>query len=91
MAFKVRLAGHLGWSIKQVERDIDLDELRIWMAYHRYVCPIGDAARWHARVAAAALAPWSKKEPDVERILGIDKLPMTGDEIAAELAKLRRR
>lgn len=90
MAFKVRLAGHLGWSIKAVERDIDLDELRIWLAYHRYVCPIGDIAKWHAKVAAATLAPWSKREPNVDAILGIDKLPMTAEEIETELAKLRR-
>lgn len=60
------------------------------MAYHRFVCPIGDKAKWSARIAAATLAPWSKKPPDEDKILGLDRLPMTGDEIAAELAKLKR-
>lgn len=76
--------------MRWIEREIDVDEFRYWMAYHRYVCPIGDDARWQATVAAAALSPWSQKAPEVERILGLDRLPMTGEEIAAELAKLKR-
>ncbi len=43
-----------------------------------------------AVTATAALAPWSQKAPEVDRVLGLERLPMTAEEIAAELAKLKR-
>lgn len=76
--------------MRWIEREIDVEEFRYWLAYHRFVCPIGDENRWAAVTATAALAPWSQKAPEVDRVLGLERLPMTAEEIAAELAKLKR-
>ncbi|NBW15369.1 MAG: hypothetical protein EBR82_45975 [Caulobacteraceae bacterium] len=86
----MRLAGHLGKSIREVEQ-FDAHELREWLAFHRFVAPFGDEWRQTARTIVATLAPYSSgRALREEDYMPIEKPPMTGAEIAAELAKLKR-
>jgi hypothetical protein len=86
----LRLAGFLKKSIREVEQ-FDVDELREWMAFHRFVQPFGDEWRQTGRLAAAIVAPFNSGPPMREEdFMPLEKPPMTGAEIAAELAKIQR-
>lgn len=78
-----------GWSWEYVNA-LSVTLLREFMAFDRYVEPFG--REWHQSglLAAAIMAPYSKgRPPKPEEFMPIQKPAMTGDEIAAELAKLR--
>lgn len=71
---------------------MDVAEYRRWLAFHRYVNPLGGEWRQTARIVAATLAPHvgRGKTPREDDFMPIERPPMTGAEIAAELAKLTR-
>ena len=86
-----RLAGHLGKTLRELG-DMELDEFREWWAYCRYIEPFG--RDWHqtGTLAAAAVAPYCSRgrTPKPEDFIPIETPPQTAEEMAAELAKLRR-
>jgi hypothetical protein len=64
--------------------------LREWMAFDRYVEPFGREWQQTGTLAALTIAPHVKgKTPKPEDFMPIRRTPMTGEEIAAELAKLK--
>jgi hypothetical protein len=86
------LAGTLGRTVEELGRTMSVDEFKGWLAIHRYVSPL-DLGGWRqtGRIVAATLAPYSRgRPPKEEDFMPIEKPPMTGDQIAAELAKLSR-
>jgi hypothetical protein len=92
LRFKHRLALALRRSVAEIDR-LDVHELRDWIAYHRFIEPIGGESRWFARLILAVRAPWSKVTVTEDELLGVESLPMTGNEINSVLARLwsRRR
>lgn len=65
--------------------------LREWMAFDRYIEPFGREWQQTGMLAALTIAPHVKgRTPKPEDFMPIQRLPMTGDEIAAELSKLKR-
>ena len=87
----LRLAGHLGKTLRELG-DMELDEFREWWAYCRYIEPFG--RDWHqtGTLAAASVAPYCSRgrTPKPEDFIPIETPPQTAEEMAAELAKLRR-
>lgn len=79
-------------TVRELGERMDFAEYKRWLALHRYVNPLGGEWRQTARLVAATLAPHCGrgKTPKEEDFMPIDRPPMTGAEIAAELAKLRR-
>jgi hypothetical protein len=60
------------------------------MAFDRYVEPFGREWQQTGTLAALTIAPHVKgKTPKPEDFMPIRRTPMTGEEIAAELAKLK--
>ena len=91
MAFSLKLAGHLGMTLGELQQRMTVNELKWWIAYHRFVSPFGDEWRRTARMIAALLAPYSRgRTPREEDFMPIELPPMTAEEIQAELSKLRR-
>jgi len=87
----LKLAGHLGMTLEELYSKMSVDEMKLWVAYHRFVSPFGDEWRRTARLIAAMLAPYSKgRIPKEDDFMPIDTLPMTAEEIQAELSKLSR-
>jgi hypothetical protein len=72
---------------------MDVAEYRRWLAFHRFVNPLGGEWRQAARITAAVLAPWCGRgrAPREDDLMPLERPPMTGDQIAAELSKLARR
>lgn len=90
-AFPLLLAGHLGMTLRELGQRMDVAEYKRWLAFHRFVNPLGGEWRQTARIVTATLAPYSKGRPPKEDdFIPIDRLPMTPDQIAAELSKLNR-
>ena len=58
--FLFRLAATLGWSVKQICRDMDSRELSEWITVHTYFMPLPDPWRQTGVMASAALAPYAK-------------------------------
>lgn len=77
---------------RELGQRMDVAEYRRWLAFHRYVNPLGGEWRQTARIVAATLAPHvgRGKTPREDDFMPIERPPMTGAEIAAELAKLAR-
>lgn len=71
---------------------MDVAEYRRWLAFHRFVNPIGGEWRQTARLVAAVLAPHASRgrPPREDDFMPIERPPMTADQIAAELSKLKR-
>lgn len=87
----MKLAGHLGMTLAELRDRMTIDEWKWWVAYHRFVSPFGDEWRRTARLIAAMLAPYSRgRAPKEEDFMPIEIPPMTAEEIAAELSKLKR-
>ena len=78
---------------REIGERMDVAEYRRWLAFHRYVNPLGGEWRQTARIVAAILAPYCGKgrPPREDDFMPIDRPPMTAEQIAAELAKLRPR
>lgn len=66
-------------------------EFSEWIAFDMYHHPIGNEWRQTGVLAAAVLAPHSKrgKMPKAEDFVPVAKLPQTEEQMAAELAKLK--
>jgi len=71
---------------------MDVAEYKQWMAFHRFVNPLGGEWRQTARIVAATLAPYCGKKhpPREDDFMPIQKPPMTAEQIEAELSKLQR-
>ena len=84
-----QLAGHLKMTVGELEVRMDSAELSEWVAYTRYYEPIGDAWLQTGYVAAAVLAPHSKKKIDPRDFVPIaGKAPMHRQQIDEELKKM---
>lgn len=86
------LAGTLGRTVEELGRTMSVAEFKGWLAMHRYVSPL-DLGGWRqtGRIVAATLAPYTKgRPPNEEDFMPIERPPMTGAQIAAELSKLKR-
>jgi hypothetical protein len=78
-------------TVRELGQRMDVAEYRRWLAFHRFVNPLGGEWRQAAKIIAAILAPYSKgRPPQEDTFMPIDRPPMTGDQIAAELSKLKR-
>lgn len=78
-------------TVRELGQRMDVAEYRTWLALHRYVNPLGGEWRQTARIVAATLAPYSKGRPPKEDdFMPTEKPPMTAEQIAAELSKLKR-
>ena len=79
-------------TVRELNQRMDVAEYRQWLAFHRYVNPIGGEWRQTARVVAATLAPHCGRgrPPREDDFMPIQRPPMTAAEIAAELSKLKR-
>lgn len=90
-AFPLLLAGHLGMTVRELGQRMDVDEYRRWLAFHRYVNPLGGEWRQTARIVTASLAPYCRARPPREDdFMPTEKLPMSQAEILAEFAKLKQ-
>lgn len=74
-------------SVAEID-SLGVHELRDWIAYHRFIEPIGGESRWFARLVLAVRAPWSKAPITEDELLGVETLPMTGSEINSVLSRL---
>ena len=72
---------------------MDVAEYKQWLAFHRFVNPLGGEWRQTARIVAATLAPHCGRgnKPKEENFMPIEKPPMTAEQITAELSKLTKR
>lgn len=77
----------MGRSVAEID-SLDVDELRYWIAYHRFVEPIGGESRWFARLILAVRAPWAKVPITEDELLGVETMPMTGSEINDVLSRV---
>ena len=83
LRFKHRLALALGKSIVEINL-LDVAEIRDWMAYHRFVEPIGSQSRWFVKLLMA----WIKTTATEDELLGVEKIAMTGGQINAVLDRV---
>lgn len=67
-------------------------ELSEWVALDMYIQPLPNPWRQTGVLASAAVAPYVKKgrEPKPEDFMPLSRLPQTAEDMAAELAKLKR-
>jgi hypothetical protein len=77
-------------TVRELGQRMDVAEYRQWMAFHRFVNPLGGEWRQTARLTSAVLAPHTKRVPKEEDFMPIERSPMSAAEIAAELSKLKR-
>lgn len=87
------LAGHLGMTVRELGQRMDIGEYRQWLAFHRFVNPLGGEWRQTARIVAATLAPHCgvHNVPREDDYMPIERPPMTAAQISAELSKLGQR
>ncbi len=78
--------------MRELGERMDLAEYKRWLAFHRYVNPLGGEWRQAARITAAVLAPHCGRgrTPKEDDFMPTEKPPMTAAQIAAELSKLNR-
>jgi len=79
-------------TVRELGQRMDVAEYRQWLALHRYVNPLGGEWRQTARVVAATLAPHCGRNnpPREDTFMPTEKLPMSPEQIAAELSKIKR-
>jgi hypothetical protein len=79
-------------TVRELSERMDLAEYKRWLAFHRYVNPLGGEWRQTARITAAVLAPHCGRgrTPKEDDFMPTEKPPMTAAQIAAELNKLKR-
>jgi hypothetical protein len=88
--FVMRLALALGMTKRDLCERMDVAELREWMAFDRYIEPFGRDWEQTGVLAALTIAPHVKgRAPKPQDFMPIRRPPMTAEEIAAELGKLR--
>lgn len=73
-----KLAGHLGWSVRQIETQMTAKELDEWIAYDR-LDPIG-GYRADLQTAHLLYAKFGSEGKRVADFLPIDPNPMTDEE-----------
>lgn len=80
-------------TVRELGQRMDVAEYRRWLAFHRFVNPLGGEWRQTGRLIAATLAPHCGRgrPPREDDFIPIQKPPMTAEEIAAELSKLNKR
>jgi len=86
----IRLCLATGWTFDYVE-SLPITTYRELLAFDRYVEPIGRPWEQTATLAALTIAPHVKgRSPKPSDFIPVRKPPMTPEEIAAELSKLRK-
>jgi hypothetical protein len=89
--FLFRLAGFLKMTVRELGERMLVDEFREWMAFDKYLEPFGREWQQTGTLAALSIAPHVKgRTPKPEDFMPICRPPMTADEVAAELSKLKR-
>lgn len=80
-------------TVRELERRMDSQELSEWIAYTRYFEAIPDSWRETGLIAAALLAPYSKKgsTPKAEDFVPIETPPQHPDQIHEQLTELTKR
>jgi hypothetical protein len=86
----IRLALATGWTLEHIE-SLAVTAYRELLAFDRYVEPIGRSWEQTGTLAALSIAPHVKeKTPKPGDFIPVRRPPMSGAEIAAELAKLKQ-
>lgn len=86
----IRLCLATGWPLEYVEQ-LPLTTYRELLAFDRFIEPIGREWEQTGTLAALTIAPHVKgRTPKPDDFIPIRKPPMTAEEIAAELSKLKR-
>lgn len=86
----IRLCLATGWPLEYVEQ-LSLTTYRELLAFDRFIEPIGREWEQTGTLAALTIAPHVRgRTPKPEDFIPIRKPPMTAEEIAAELSKLKR-
>ena len=84
-----RLALATGWTWEYI-LGLPVSLLREWIAFDKYIEPFGREWEQTGVLAALSIAPHVRgRTPKAEDFMPIKRPPMTAQEIAAELAKLR--
>lgn len=75
LLFAMRLAGHLGMTLRELHSRMDSREFSMWLAMHTYYEPIGGEWQQTATIAAAVLAPYTRRgqTPDPEDFIPTQK------------------
>lgn len=85
----IRLSLATGWTLEYIE-SLPLTTYREFLAFDRYVEPIGRNWEQTGTLAALVIAPHVRgRTPKPSDFIPVRKPPMTADEIAAELLKLK--
>lgn len=85
----IRLCLATGWTLEYVEQ-LPLTTYRELLAFDRFFEPIGRTWEQTGTLAALAIAPHVRgRTPKPQDFIPIRKPPMTAEEIAAELSKLK--
>ncbi len=85
----IRLCLATGWSLEYVE-GLPLTTYRELLAFDRFFEPIGRQWEQTGTLAALTIAPHVRgRTPKPQDFIPIRKPPMTAEEIAAELSKLK--
>jgi hypothetical protein len=85
----IRLCLATGWTLDYVE-SLPITTYRELLAFDRYMEPIGRPWEQTATLAALTIAPHVKgRSPKPSDFIPVRKPPMSAEEIAAELSKLK--
>lgn len=85
----IRLALATGWTLDYIE-SLPITTYRELLAFDRYFEPIGRTWEQTATLASLVVAPHVRgKTPKPSDFIPVRKPPMTAEEIAAELSKLK--
>lgn len=87
----MRLAGHLKMTLQDLLTNMSSREFAYWVAYHRYVEPIGGDWDRAGLVASATLAPYCPrgKTPKPRDFIPVLPLPMHDTQIDEQLKALK--
>lgn len=87
----IRLSLATGWTLEYIEQ-LPLTTYRELLAFDRFFEPIGRQWEQTGTIAALTIAPHVRgRPPKASDFIPVRKPPMTADEIAAELSKLKPR
>jgi hypothetical protein len=85
----IRLCLATGWTLEYVE-SLPITTYRELLAFDKYMEPIGRQWEQTATLAALTIAPHVKgRSPKPSDFIPVRKPPMSAEEIAAELSKLK--
>lgn len=85
----MRLAGHLGKTLAEIDR-MDSREFSTWIAYARWFRPLSDPWLQAGMTISAILAPYSKgKPPAADQFIPVDSMtPQHPTQVQAKLREL---